>query len=74
MGDTIYLGANLVPDAVAAVRYFLQAAEAGHAEAANELGVMYLTGEGAPPDEAASAYWFQKGRELEVLKQMEDSN
>eukprot|EP00434_Breviolum_minutum_P038366 symbB.v1.2.034031.t1/scaffold4320.1/size63662/4 len=58
-------------DPAAALRCFQQAAEKGNPEAANELGVMFLSGEGTLPDESASAYWFQRAMELEEMQDMQ---
>lgn len=43
--------------------YFEQAANQGHGEAANLLGVIYAKGDGVPADFTAAAEWFRKGAE-----------
>merc|ERR1719401_687777 len=52
-------------DTASAARWFTKAADGGHADAASELGVMYLTGEGVPADERGAAFWFDRADELE---------
>ena len=43
-----------------AVELFQKAADQGNADAQNNLGVMYYSGEGVPSDTAKAAEWFKK--------------
>jgi len=46
-----------------AVKWFRKAAEQGHAEAQNNLGVCYYRGEGVPQDDKEAVYWWRKAAE-----------
>jgi len=45
-------------DYTEALRWYRQAAEAGYAQAMNNLGIMYGLGEGVPRDDAQAYVWF----------------
>ena len=45
-------------NSVEAVRWFLAAAEQGHAWAQNNLGVMYANGQGVPQDYIQAQMWY----------------
>ena len=45
-------------DDAEAVRWYLQAAEQGHADAQYNLGVMYANGEGVPEDDIQAYVWI----------------
>lgn len=53
-------GRGVRRDAVQAAKWYLRAAEQGHAASQNRLGLMYLAGEGVPRDEAVAAGWFDQ--------------
>jgi Sel1 repeat len=48
------------PDAAEAARWFRAAAEQGHAEAQNDLGVCFYNGVGVDRDVAEAAKWYRK--------------
>ncbi len=54
------LGAGRPVDFVLAVRMFTEAAEAGSAQAAFNLGELYRAGRGVPQDYRRAAEWFQR--------------
>lgn len=59
---TFYFGDGVPADRAQAARYFAQAAEQGHGEAAFDLAVMYNDGDGGLPKDAAQClYWLEKG-------------
>ena len=41
-------------------KYFLVAAQGGHAEAARYLGMMYMRGKGVARDKAEAAKWLRQ--------------
>ncbi|MCL1842737.1 MAG: stalk domain-containing protein [Defluviitaleaceae bacterium] len=43
-----------------AAYWYRRAAEAGHAEAENNLGVLYRHGRGVPQDDEAALFWFRR--------------
>jgi uncharacterized protein len=47
-------------DYTTAMRIFRLLADRGNADAQNNLGVMYYTGQGVPQDKAAAMSWFRK--------------
>ena len=51
-------GEGVPKDAAKAVEWYTKAAEQGHADAQNNLGVMYDTGEGVPRDLVRAYVWF----------------
>ena len=53
-------GVGQPPDHVKAIRWFLRAADQGHAEAQFNLGVLYEKGKGVAKDDAKAASWYQK--------------
>lgn len=61
LGDDFDRGQNQLPkDSAEARRWFLAAAEAGHAEAAYRLGELLLIGLGGLKDRSAAMGWFRK--------------
>ena len=74
-----YSGVGVPIDYVAARGHFLVAANAGDAEAARYLGIIYLRGKGVPKDRVAAARWLRQAatggdvmakRNLELLEQL----
>ena len=58
-------GLGVAPDAQIAVRWYTQAAEAGHRVAAYRLGVLRRDGApGVPRDDRAAFRWFEKSAQL----------
>mmetsp|Transcript_14245 Transcript_14245/g.19246 ORF Transcript_14245/g.19246 Transcript_14245/m.19246 type:complete len:109 (-) Transcript_14245:116-442(-) len=53
------------PDASLALYWLTQAADQGHIQAAEDLGVMHLAGEGTELDEEGSTYWFMIAEKLQ---------
>jgi TPR repeat protein len=51
-------------DFATALRLYRRAADQGHGDAANNLGVMYFRGVGVPYDDTEAAKWFRRGAEL----------
>ena len=57
--DTCYRnGIGVEGDDALAAKWYRQAAQAGHAEAQYELGLMYELGIGVPGDPGEAAYWY----------------
>jgi hypothetical protein len=50
-------------DHVEAARWYLKAAEQGHAEAQHNLGTMYQSGLGVGQDHAKAVQWYQRAAE-----------
>ena len=74
-----YSGVGIPVDLVSARNNFLVAANAGNAEAARYLGIIYLRGKGVPVDRPTAATWFRRSansgdtlakRNLELLEQL----
>jgi len=74
-----YSGVGIPVDLVSARNNFLVAANAGNAEAARYLGIIYLRGKGVPVDRPTAATWFRRAansgdtlakRNLELLEQL----
>ena len=53
----------MTQDYAEAVRWYRQAAEQGHANAQNNLGIMYDNGEGVPEDDTEAVRWYRKAAE-----------
>ena len=53
-----YFGREAVLDYDQSIRLFTESANAGDAEAARYLGIMYLRGKGVPKDNAKAFQWF----------------
>lgn len=63
----LYMNATEAPperDAERGVAYYRQAAEAGNAEAANNLAIHYTHGIGVPRDETLGLQWFLRAASL----------
>ena len=58
MAKKHYFGRGSVPDYGKSLSLFTQSANAGDAEAARYLGIMYLRGKGVPKDNAKALEWF----------------
>ena len=74
-----YTGVGVPVDYAAAHRHFQAAAEAGDAEAARYLGIIYLRGKGVSVDRPEAAKWLRRAaaggdalakRNLELLEQL----
>jgi TPR repeat protein len=52
-------------DHVKAAKLFLEAAQAGDAQAMNNLGVMYLQGKGVGQNSTDAVYWWRKAVEVD---------
>ncbi len=50
-------------DDAAAVKWYRNAAEQGHADAQFNLGTMYANGDGVPEDDATAMKWYRKAAE-----------
>jgi Sel1 repeat len=53
-------GHGIAHDDVAAVSWFLKAADQGYLDAEYPLGIMYADGQGVAHDDAAAASWFRR--------------
>ena len=53
-------GESVEKDMLKAAELFKKAADQGHVDAQNNLGVMYFTGEGVERDEKKAVMWFEK--------------
>jgi TPR repeat protein len=53
-------GTGIPKDEAKAVEWYEKAAAQGHAEAQNNLGVMYDKGKGVPQDQARAVEWYRK--------------
>lgn len=61
LGETYFEGKwTIKPDPARAFHFMQLAAARGNASAANYVGVMYNTGNGAARDQAQAAQWFEK--------------
>ena len=58
LGLMYYVGEGGDVDFAAAAKWFLKAANEGHAKAQFNLGVCYLSGEGLKQDEVAVVKWW----------------
>lgn len=58
MAKKHYFGREAVLDYDQSIRLFTESANAGDAEAARYLGIMYLRGKGVPKDNAKAFQWF----------------
>lgn len=61
IGNVMLTGKPFGTDYDIAATYLYQAYEAGHAEAAGDLGYMFLSGSGVPKDEATALRLFTEG-------------
>jgi TPR repeat protein len=55
----LYYHGQSVRDDAEAVKWYQRAAESGHVQSCNNLGLMYEQGRGVERDEAAAALWYQ---------------
>ena len=55
-----YNGRGVRQDYAQAVQWYRRAAEQGHAQAQNNLGVMYEQGQGVRQDSALAQEWYGK--------------
>ena len=60
---TTSAGGGVSKDETEAARWYMKAAEQGHARAQWALGWMYERGDGVPKDEAEEARWYGKAVE-----------
>ncbi|CAN0479028.1 unnamed protein product [Scytosiphon promiscuus] len=60
----LYTGAGCLRDFGAAFRYYLRAAHAGEATAANAVGLLHELGRGVTKDLVAASCWFQRAADL----------
>ena len=58
-----HLGEGVLKNDKEAVKWFRKAADQGHAESQNNLGVRYYKGEGVEKDYVKAAEWFRKAAE-----------
>ena len=58
MAKKHYFGRAAVLDYEKSMRLFTESANAGDAESARYLGIMYLRGKGAPKDNNKAFQWF----------------
>ena len=58
LAKKFYFGREAVFDYQQSIRLFTESANAGDAEAARYLGIMYLRGKGVPKDNAKALQWF----------------
>lgn len=59
VGAAYLVGAGVVPDPAAALRWFTAAAEQGNALAQNDLGMLFGEGVVVPRDDAQALFWFR---------------
>jgi TPR repeat protein len=62
-GKAYYYGTGVPKNFVEAVKFFRKAAERGHADAQNHLGVCYTQGRGVPRDYSEAFTWYHKAAE-----------
>ncbi len=62
-GDLLYSGLGVLKaNKTQAIEYYKQAAEAGDAQAFNNMGLIYESGyDGNPPDYEEAAVWYERG-------------
>lgn len=60
----LYTGTGCLRDFGAAFRYYLRAARAGEAAAANAVGILHELGRGVTKDLVAASCWFQRAADL----------
>jgi len=64
MGSVFLFGIlGVAKDEAEALKWFLKAAEQGHAEAQFNTGVCYENGQGVPQDYAEAVRWYRKAAE-----------
>lgn len=63
MAEAYYHGEGVRQSYYEAVKWYLKAAEMGHAEAQCDLGNCYYYGEGLPENYERSVYWYEKAAE-----------
>lgn len=69
-GLSIYLATGPHVDRSAAAAWFRRAAEAGDARAQNNLGHMYLDGDGVPQSDTYGFHWLERAAEAGYVKAM----
>ena len=62
-GGMFYRGVDGPQDYEKAFRWIKLAAEKGHSQAQNDVGVMYETGQGVSQDPKQAMYWYKKSAE-----------
>jgi len=72
---TLYsLGQGRPPDHTVAARWFGQAADQDHHQAAVTLANMYLSGLGVPRDEAKAIRWFEQAAVIAEQEELEEED
>ena len=59
-GNKYYYGKGVPKDYHEALKWYRKAANRGHANAQNSLGLMYQNGRGVPQDYSEAVKWFRK--------------
>jgi TPR repeat protein len=68
--EKLYLGVDEVQDSSRAAFYYRKAAEGGHPQAMNAMGVAYADGDGVPRSDLRAMDWFEKSAQQENSEAM----
>ncbi|MCH8947903.1 MAG: sel1 repeat family protein, partial [Acidobacteria bacterium] len=63
LGDRYFWGQGVPQDYKEAFKWWLRAAEHGHAQAQAQLGVLYANGQGVPQNYVEAAKWTRRAAE-----------